>query len=232
MYGREKLIYDERRDQKIRHINLLINEDMIIRFFDITLSFLFILLLSPFILFIMLLIKLNSPGPAVFKQTRVGLNGREFKCYKFRSMYHNVSQKHYEIFIEKALNNEYGNGIANNHVEFKRNDQRVTRIGKFLRTTSIDEIPQFFNVLKGDMSIVGPRPDVPLAVRKYSKEIKKRLSVLPGITGLWQVSGRSHLTLKQMYDLDVQFVEIKSLNLYFKILFKTGFIVLFQKGSG
>ena len=202
------------------------------RVFDFVISFLFIILLSPLLLLIAVLIKIDSKGPAIFIQTRVGLNGKTFSCYKFRSMVYNADQKKYHEFVRKAITNEYGDGIPNNHVEFKKNDDRLTRFGKMIRVTSLDELPQFFNVIEGDMSLIGPRPDVPESVMYYNDFEKKRLQVKPGISGWWQVNGRSYLSTSQMFALDNYYVDNQSPWLDIKIFFKTIFVVISMKGSG
>jgi exopolysaccharide biosynthesis polyprenyl glycosylphosphotransferase len=202
------------------------------RVMDIVISFLLIILLSPILLIIAIIIKIDSEGPVLFKQKRVGLFGKSFFCYKFRSMVCNADQSKYYEFIRKAINDEYGHGTANNHVEFKTKDSRLTRVGKIIRKSSIDELPQLFNVIKGEMSLIGPRPDVPQSVKYYSDFELKRLKVKPGITGWWQVNGRSNLSLSQMFALDNYYVENQSLFLDIKIFFKTIYVVISMKGSG
>ena len=202
------------------------------RMFDIVISILLLILLSPIIFLVTFLIKMNSDGPAVFVQKRVGLNGRTFSCYKFRSMRNGADQKTYYEFIRKAIRNEYGNGTATNHIEFKTKDNRLTAVGKIIRLTSFDEIPQLLNVIAGDMSLIGPRPDVPESVQYYTDFELKRLNVKPGITGWWQVNGRSHLSLKQMFVLDNYYVDNQNLWLDVKIFFKTIYVVIMMKGSG
>ena len=202
------------------------------RIFDLIMSIFLLLFLSPLSVLIGLLIKIDSKGPVFYKHKRLGKSGKIFNCYKFRSMYNNAPQDHYEKFIKNALKNKYGQDVANNHVEFKRNDPRVTEIGKILRLTSIDELPQLINVVYGEMSLVGPRPDTLLALSKYNEIQRVRLNVLPGMTGLWQVNGRSNLKLQQMYKLDVKYVEKFSLFLDLKILLKTISAVIRCEGAG
>lgn len=202
------------------------------RVFDLVVGILLLILLSPLFLVVALLIKVDSKGPAIFAQERVGRNGRTFLCYKFRSMVYNADQRKYHEFIRNAFKNEYGNGFANNHVEFKTTDNRLTKLGKIIRLTSIDELPQIFNVIKGEMSLIGPRPDVPESVVYYTDFEKKRLRVKPGITGWWQVSGRSNLSLNEMFVLDIYYVENQNLWLDMKIFFKTIYVVISMRGSG
>ncbi len=158
-----------------------------------------IILLSPILIVISILIKLEDRrGRVLFHQLRVGMNGREFKMYKFRSMVHNAEQ-----LLDKLKNQ---NEIAGAMFKMK-NDPRVTRIGRFIRRTSIDELPQLVNVLKGEMSLVGPRPALPREVEEYSSYHRQRLLVIPGCTGLWQVSGRSSLSFEEMVELDLKYIQ-------------------------
>lgn len=195
---------------------------LIKRLLDLTLT----LLAMPFVLPVMgliaLLIKLDSPGPVFFVQERVGLHKRVFRMYKFRSMYRDAEARLKEI---EHLNEAEG-------PIFKiRNDPRVTRVGRFLRRTSLDELPQLFNVLKGDMSLVGPRPMSLRDVNLFDRGIqRKRFSVRPGLTCLWQISGRSNLPFSRWLELDLEYIERWSLWLDLKILFKTIPVVL--RGSG
>jgi exopolysaccharide biosynthesis polyprenyl glycosylphosphotransferase len=193
------------------------------RTLDFSVSLISIIILAPFFLFTALLIKLTSPGPPFFIQERVGLNKRRFRLYKFRTMVADAEQRQEEI---GHLNEASG-------PVFKiRNDPRVTRVGKFLRKASIDELPQLFNVLKGDMSLVGPRP---LPVRDYQgfdqDWQRRRFSVRPGITCLWQVNGRSSIPFEKWMELDLEYIDRWSLGLDFKILAKTIPAVLKGRGA-
>lgn len=193
------------------------------RFIDIIGGLVGIILFSPLCLFLIIAIKLDSPGPAIFVHKRYGKGGKFIKVYKFRSMYQNAEE------MMKYLTPEQKKEWEEN---FKlKDDPRVTRIGKFLRKTSLDEIPQFFNVLKGDMSLVGPRPIVEKELAKYGEYANKLLSVKPGITGLWQVNGRSDITYRERVLLDMEYIDNRSLLLDMKILFKTIFII-FKKSAG
>ena len=181
--------------------------------------------LITFILFIIfgLTIKIDSPGPVFFKQVRIGKNGRHFKMYKFRSMYADAEKSKKELMQQNEME-----GLM-----FKmEDDPRITRVGKFIRRTSIDEFPQFFNVLKGDMSLVGTRPPTVDEFRNYSNYHKRRLSMKPGITGMWQVSGRSRITdFEEIVRLDCEYIDNWSIWLDVKILFKTIGAVISRKGS-
>ena len=169
------------------------------------------------------MIKLESPGPIFFAQKRVGRNGRIFKMYKFRSMYADAEERKKELMAQNEMN-----GLM-----FKmENDPRITKTGAFLRKTSLDEFPQFINILKGDMSLVGTRPPTLDEFAQYSPYHKKRLSFRPGLTGIWQVSGRSDITdFEEIVKLDVEYIDNWSFWLDIKILLKTFLEVFTQKGA-
>lgn len=188
------------------------------RLLDVTVSFVLLILFAPLFLVLALLIKMDSPGPAFFSQERVGLNQRRFRMIKFRSMVSNA-----EALRESLEDLNEADGPV-----FKiKNDPRVTRLGRFLRKSSVDELPQLINVLKGEMSLVGPRPLPPGEIEKYSWDQRRRLSVKPGMTGLWQVSGRSDLKFKEWVDLDLSYIDDWSILQDFMILLKT-FRAVFQ----
>jgi exopolysaccharide biosynthesis polyprenyl glycosylphosphotransferase len=192
------------------------------RVFDIVAALLGLVVGAPVLALIALAIQLDSSGPAIFRQERVGQNGRHFTIYKFRSMRTGADAEKEHL---QALNEADG-------PLFKiRDDPRLTRIGKFLRRTSLDELPQLFNVIRGDMSLVGPRPPTPDEVALYHPWHKKRLNVPPGITGLWQVSGRSELTFDEMVLLDLYYIEHWSPWLDFMILLRTIPKVLVSEGA-
>ena len=176
----------------------------------------FVILIGPAII-------IESPGPIFFSQTRVGKNGRRFKIYKFRSMYMDAEERKKELMEKNKMS-----GLM-----FKMDeDPRITKVGKFIRKTSIDEFPQFWNVLKGDMSLVGTRPPTEDEFKQYKARYKKRLSMKPGITGLWQVSGRSSITdFEDVVKLDVQYIENWSFGLDLKILVQTVLVVLKHDGA-
>ncbi|MBK1699965.1 sugar transferase [Thiococcus pfennigii] len=181
------------------------------------------LLLLPFLALLMLAIRLESPGPALFVQTRVGRWGRLFKLYKLRSMYLDAEARKAELLAA----NEMAGGVT-----FKmQRDPRITRIGRFIRKASIDELPQLWNVIRGDMSLVGPRPALPSEVDGYSLADRRRLEVTPGITCIWQVSGRSDIPFPQQVELDVRYIESQSLLTDLAILLQTVPAVLFGRGA-
>ena len=190
---------------------------------DVTCASLGILVLSPVFLVCAAVIRLESPGPVIFKQKRIGRDGRPFNFYKFRSMYIDAEQRRQELL--KA--NESKDGVI-----FKmQKDPRVTRFGRFIRKYSIDELPQLFNVVVGDMSLVGPRPPLPSEVAEYTLEDRKRLTVKPGITCIWQVSGRSDIPFRQQVALDKEYIMSRSLWRDLWILLKTVPAVLTGKGA-
>jgi exopolysaccharide biosynthesis polyprenyl glycosylphosphotransferase len=193
------------------------------RLFDILISLLAMLLLLPVFLFTALAIRLESPGPVFFRQKRVGRWGQLFTIWKFRSMYADAEERKAELMAR----NEMQGGVI-----FKmKDDPRVTRVGRLIRKTSIDELPQLWNVLVGDMSLVGPRPPVPSEVDQYSLSDRRRLEVIPGITCIWQISGRSEIPFEQQVELDVQYIQSQSLWTDFKILLKTVPALLLGSGA-
>ncbi|SFI88445.1 Sugar transferase involved in LPS biosynthesis (colanic, teichoic acid) [Paenibacillus sp. UNC496MF] len=172
-----------------------------------------LVLLSPLFFIVAILIKMEDPkGPVFFQQTRVGKHQRAFRMYKFRSMVSNAE----ELLKDLLAKNEIQGAM------FKmKDDPRITRIGKFIRRTSIDELPQLWNVIRGDMSLVGPRPPLPREVEEYTTYDKRRLLVQPGCTGLWQVSGRNNLGFSEMVELDITYIRERTLFYDFKIILKT-----------
>ena len=194
----------------------------VMRLTDIVGAFLILILGSPLWLCFAFLIAVTSPGKVVFHQLRVGLNGRTFECYKFRSMYRNAEQ----VLATLRARNE-----AQGPLFKMKDDPRVTPIGKFLRRTSLDEIPQLFNVIKGEMSLVGPRPPLPSEVAQYEDWQRGRLAMKPGMTGLWQVRGRSDLSFDEGVLMDLYYIENWSLRLYYRILLRTVPAVLFSRGA-
>lgn len=182
------------------------------RMVDILGSIVGLLISLPGILIIVVLIKFEDGGPIIFKQTRIGKNGKKFFIYKFRSMRVDAE----EIKAKLLCKNEISGAM------FKmKDDPRVTKIGKFIRKTSLDEIPQFINVLKGDMSLVGPRPPLAEEVEVYTDYELQRLLVTPGLSGLWQVSGRSNVSFMEMVSLDLKYIQTRTILLDFFIIFKT-----------
>jgi lipopolysaccharide/colanic/teichoic acid biosynthesis glycosyltransferase len=190
---------------------------------DIVLSSLLLIALAPLFMLIAALVKFQDGGPVFFAQTRVGRDGREFKMFKIRSMCLNA-----EAQLQDVLGfNQHQEGIT-----FKlKNDPRITRVGLWLRKLSLDELPQLYNVLKGEMSLVGPRPPVPREVAKYTLSDRRRLAVKPGITCIWQVSGRSQIDFSRQVGLDVDYIENQSLWTDFKILALTLPAMISAKGA-
>ena len=193
------------------------------RMMDIILAVIALLLGSPVFLITAALVKFTSPGPIIFSQIRVGKYGRHFKFYKFRSMYIDAEARKAELL----KNNESSDGVI---FKMKR-DPRITPVGRFIRKFSIDELPQLFNVILGDMSLVGPRPPLPSEVRAYTLEERKRLNITPGITCLWQVSGRSELPFSKQIALDKEYIASRSAFKDFLILLKTIPAILTGKGA-
>lgn len=195
------------------------------RTFDVFFAILLLIMLSP--LFAFLAIKISRDGgPSLYGHTRIGMNGRKFKCYKFRSMIMNSQ----EVLAHLLATDPHAK--AEWDKEFKlKNDPRITRLGHFIRKTSIDELPQLWNVLKGDMSFVGPRPVTEGELDRYRQYVKYYLAVRPGITGLWQVSGRNDVSYNERIRLDTRYIIGWSLLQDFIILFKTISVVFFRKGA-
>ncbi len=204
------------------------------RAMDIVGSALMLSLCAPIFLIIALAIKASSKGPVLFRQQRVGQYGQHFTFLKFRSMHVNNDSSIHEEFIRKLIANEARKQPSNGNGEgvYKlTNDKRITRVGKFLRRTSLDELPQFLNVLKGEMSLVGPRPPIPYELAAYQTWHRRRvLEVKPGITGLWQVTGRSRVNFDEMVRLDLRYATSWSPSLDFTILMRTPLAVI--KGEG
>jgi lipopolysaccharide/colanic/teichoic acid biosynthesis glycosyltransferase len=201
---------------------------MVKRWLDAVMSVCLLVLLAPVLTLIVLAVRLDSPGPAIFRQKRVGRLGREFTLFKFRSMHNHADEDVHRKFVKGYIN---GFGCkAGGHVVFKPSaDSRVTRVGIWLRRTSLDELPQLMNVLRGEMSLVGPRPSIGYEVAEYSDWHLQRLAVTPGMTGLAQISGRSGLTFEKIVRLDLQYIERRSLAVDLGILLRTIPVVLRAK---
>lgn len=193
------------------------------RLMDIIGGFVGLVLTGIITLFLAPAIKLDSPGPVFFSQTRIGKNGRRFKIYKFRSMYIDAEERLKDLQDQNEMS-----GLM-----FKmENDPRITKVGAFIRKTSLDEFPQFLNVLKGDMSLVGTRPPTESEFEQYNEHYRRRLSMTPGLTGLWQISGRSDIQdFDEVVKLDLQYIDNWSLTEDIRILLKTVYVVLFGKGA-
>ena len=210
----QEIIQIERKENNLYEVSK--------RALDVIASFLGLVILSPILLIVAILIKLESKGPAIFSQSRIGLNGKEFKMYKFRSMVQNAE----ELKEKLAKQNEMSGPM------FKmKNDPRVTKVGKFIRKTSIAELPQLFNILKGDMTLVGPRPSLPKEVEKFESWMLKRLEVKPGLTCYWQVSGRNNIDFYEWMKLDLKYVNDMSFWLDIKLIFKTVAVLFGDKNA-
>jgi len=217
-YSEKKKIIEESLDQKKFEIFLK-------RAFDIFASSLLIICLSPILIITALLVKLTSRGPVLYSNERVGYRGIHFRCFKFRSMVTDQSIKKADYEVALA-------GQQKGILHKVKNDTRITLIGKIIRKTSIDELPQLFNVLKGDMSIIGPRPLVPFMLKNYPEFKEIRSMVRPGITGLWQIRDRENNTSAEfMVEHDTEYVENFSFMLDMKILFKTPIVVITGEGA-
>jgi lipopolysaccharide/colanic/teichoic acid biosynthesis glycosyltransferase len=201
------------------------------RLFDSLGSACGLLVLAPALLIMGLIIRLESPGPALFRQQRLGKDGLPFTFYKFRTMFDGNDPSIHKKYVRKLITSG-SEELKGDTGSFKiEDDPRVTRIGYFLRRWSIDELPQLLNVLMGDMSIVGPLPPLQYEVELYSEHARRRLECLPGITGLWQVSGRCETTFEEMVELDIEYVDNWSLALDASILLRTIPVVLGRRGA-
>ena len=203
------------------------NYKIIKRFLDFIFAFLLIILLIPLFLIIGILIKISSKGSIIYIQKRIGKNNTSFSCYKFRTMHPQSKYLLKKILIK---NKDFKNQFSETRKIV--NDPRITRFGKFLRFSSLDELPQIFNVLIGDMSFIGPRPIVKSEIKKYGKEFGKVFSIKPGISGLWQVSGRNNLSYDKRVELDINYSENINFLLDIKIFIKTVVVILFPFGKG
>lgn len=192
------------------------------RLIDILGSLVGLILLSPIFFIVAILIKIDSKGSVIFSQNRIGKDGKIFEMYKFRSMVVNA-----EELKKKFLKQNEMSGPM-----FKiKDDPRVTKIGKFIRKTSIDELPQLFNVLKGEMSLVGPRPSLPEEVKKFELWMMKRLEIKPGLTCYWQISGRNNIDFEEWMKLDIKYVQDRSICIDIKLIFKTFFVLFGDKNA-
>lgn len=192
------------------------------RCFDLLIVFLALIGTFPLLIITSVAIRLDSTGPIIFKQTRLGKGGKPFTCYKFRSMYVDAEERKAELMPRND---------ADGPLFKMQNDPRITRVGSIIRKRSIDELPQLFNIIKGDMSIVGPRPPLPQEVEQYTELQLRRLDVVPGLTGLQQISGRSNLKFDEWIQLDLQYIDKQSLWLDIVIMCKTISVVLLGRGA-
>jgi lipopolysaccharide/colanic/teichoic acid biosynthesis glycosyltransferase len=205
--------------------------DVACRGLDVALALTLLVVLTPVMVAIAIAIRLDSNGPALFRQRRLGRSLSEFTVNKFRTMTHGASQDVHRAFVISLIAGEQP-AISGGQPRFKLSaDARVTRVGRFLRRTSLDELPQLWNVVCGEMSLVGPRPAIAYEVERYPPHWLRRFAVKPGVTGLWQVSGRSELTIEEMVKLDINYVERRSFWLNVWILVRTVPAVLTLRGA-
>jgi lipopolysaccharide/colanic/teichoic acid biosynthesis glycosyltransferase len=201
------------------------------RALDVTAAAILLVVLTPVMLIIAVAIRLDSDGPVLFNQRRLGRSLVPFTVHKFRTMKYGVSHDVHKAFVQSLIAGDEPRQVEGKPRFKLAVDDRVTRVGAVLRRTSLDELPQLWNVLRGDMSLVGPRPPIPYEVERYPAHWFARFAVKPGVTGLWQVSGRSELTLEEMISLDVQYVERRSVRLNVWILLRTIPAVLTLRGA-
>ncbi|MEG4109587.1 sugar transferase [Microcoleus sp. AT3-A2] len=214
-------------DRRISRSLQSLDGELFKRLFDILFSLSVLILFAPVYLLLAFLIALSSPGPIFYVQERVGKNRKRFYCLKFRTMVENAD----DILLEIMENSPHLRQEFEDNFKLKQ-DPRITWIGRFLRMTSLDEFPQFWNVLKGDMSVVGPRPLVEEELPRYGRHINKILTIRPGITGLWQVSGRNDIPYPRRVQIDLYYANDKNLWMDMWILFKTIGVVIFPKNNG
>jgi lipopolysaccharide/colanic/teichoic acid biosynthesis glycosyltransferase len=200
------------------------------RMVDVVLATAIVIVLSPLLLALTIAIRLDSRGSALFRQRRVGLRQREFTLYKFRSMRLDADPKGHREYVTALINGHAADGGRKDLYKLAVDD-RITTVGRFIRKWSLDELPQLFNVIAGDMALVGPRPAIAYEVAEYPSWYLKRFSVKPGLTGLWQVSGRNERTYEEMVRLDIDYAERRSLPLDFSILVRTPMTVLARRGA-
>ena len=191
------------------------------RLIDLLLSLALIVIVSPLLLLLWCLVRFTSTGPAFFRQERVGRNMRSFTMLKLRTMYVDNHDQIHRNYVTHLLSADKPTAAGENGLFKLEQDPRVTRLGAWLRRTSLDELPQLFNVLRGEMSLVGPRPVLPWEAELFEERYRKRFLVKPGISGLWQVSGRSKLTMREALELDVEYADRQSLALDLSIILRT-----------
>jgi lipopolysaccharide/colanic/teichoic acid biosynthesis glycosyltransferase len=202
------------------------------RLLDVVFALVLILLLSPLLIGAALAVRLDSRGPAFFRQRRVGYLEDEFTLFKFRSMRVDADPQGHQEYVTALIKGEDGNPSGGRENLYKLAvDNRITGVGRWIRRWSLDELPQLFNVLRGDMTLVGPRPAIPYEVAEYPSWYRERFSVKPGLTGYWQVSGRSERTYEEMVRLDIEYAKRRSVGLDLSILLKTPWVVLSRKGA-
>ncbi len=202
------------------------------RAFDVLFAVALILLFSPILIAVAIAVRLDSRGPAFFRQRRVGYREREFTLFKFRSMRVDADPRGHREYVTALINGAEANPDGGRENLYKLAvDNRITPVGRWIRHWSLDELPQLFNVVRGDMTLVGPRPAIAYEVAEYPSWYRERFAVKPGLTGYWQVSGRSERTYEEMVRLDIEYAKRRSLGLDLSILLKTPWVVLSRKGA-
>jgi len=201
------------------------------RLAEFVFSIVLLILLAPLFLLLTMAIRLDSPGPALFRQIRIGKDGKPFTFYKFRSMYKNIDRGAHAAFMTAYVNGQVSEDASKEAIFKPIQKNQVTHIGQFLRKTSLDELPQLINILKGEMSFIGPRPNVPAEVEAYKDWHQKRLQVLPGVTGWAQINGRSTIIFDQIVRYDIEYVENAGLMMDLKVLWYTVPTVLLGRGA-
>lgn len=202
------------------------------RIIDLIFTLLILVPLCIIVVIVAVCIRLDSTGPVFFRQKRVGHNGRVFEMLKFRSMYVNSDDALHREAIARYMNDQKVQESDSTALSYKQvNDPRITRVGRFIRKTSIDELPQFFNVLRGDMTLVGPRPPLPYEVERYSADDMLRLSGKPGLTGTWQIYGRSRVTFSNMVEMDIEYLRHQSLREDLKLIALTVPVMIQGRGG-
>lgn len=201
------------------------------RSFDLVVAWVCVLALSPLLVALAVVIRLTTPGPALFRQTRLGRDRRPFTLYKFRTMYDGCGDEVHRRYVRRLMTEDHPPPGGPRGLYKLEHDTRITPVGHVLRRLSIDEIPQLFNVIKGEMSLVGPRPALPWEAELFDASYDQRFLVIPGMTGLWQVGGRNRLTLRQGLDLDMEYVRRRSFALDLMILLRTIPAVLSTRGA-
>ena len=210
------------KNEELEEMNKSFSYFFIKRIIDLVFSILGLIFLSPLMLITAIAIKIESKGSIIFSQDRVGKDGKLFKMYKFRSMVENA-----EELKEKLLSKNEMSGPM-----FKmKEDPRITKVGKFIRKTSIDELPQLFNVIKGDMSLVGPRPNLPKEVTQFNEYHKLKLKAKPGLTCYWQVMGRNSIGFEEWMELDIKYIRERSIWLDLKLIFRTFFVLFGDRNA-
>jgi lipopolysaccharide/colanic/teichoic acid biosynthesis glycosyltransferase len=202
-----------------------------VRMLDFIIALLMLVAMIPVLIIAVIAIRVSSPGPAIFRQRRLGRDGTAFTVLKFRTMRADADQKRHRDYVHELIRSADARSDAREELYKLVVDDRITSIGRLLRKTSLDELPQLWNVIRGEMSLVGPRPVIPYEAQIYPNWYLERFGVRPGLTGLWQVSGRNQRTYEEMVELDIEYVRRYSLGLYLRILLQTVPAVLLRKGA-